>query len=59
MAIGTLPKEVEEAIGPPTAVAMIIALIVVIMYVPTLWARALVVEAANLWIDQSNKRIVR
>ena len=54
--IGTLPEEAEEAGGPPPVVGTIIAITVVIMNVPTLWAHAPVIGAAKLWIDQSSKR---
>ena len=46
------------AIGPPPVMGTITAAIAGMMVVPMLWARALLVEAANLWKDQSDRRVV-
>ena len=52
------PKEVKVVICPPPVMGTITAVIAGMMVVPMPWARALLVEAANLWLDQSNKRVV-
>ena len=55
---GNSPRVGQGGYRPPSSMGTITAAVAGMMVVPMLWARALLVEAANLWKDQSDKRVV-